>query len=102
MRPPLRTVSDGLTSRDRFSTYLPRLGRGAGVFLYDHLDELAQILADFHAAVGRDDADEAARLAVALAARVMQQPFFALSRLPGDWQSVPGEWVKEDRSTVRC
>ena len=36
--------------------------------------------------MGRDDAEEAAILAVALAARVMQQPFFALRKLPGDWQ----------------
>ncbi len=82
------------TAVQRKACFYAGLGRSAGVFLHDHLDELAQTLASFHAAVGRDDAEEAARVAVALAARVMQQPFFALRKLPGDWQSVLGEWVK--------
>jgi len=52
------------------------------------------ILSTFQAAVTIQDGDAAAQAAVQLAGQVMNERFFAVRRLPDDWEAALSGWVK--------
>jgi hypothetical protein len=69
------------------------LGRKPGLFLNGQLDSLVNILCDFQNAVATDDADAAGTAAVTLYTEVMKEPFFAVRRLPDEWEGVLRQWI---------
>jgi hypothetical protein len=82
------------TTEQRKACFYSGLGSKPGLFLHDRLDALIGILSTFRAAVGDDDADAAADAAVLFAEQVMNEPFFAVLRLPENWETTLRDWVK--------
>lgn len=81
------------TDEQRKACFSAGLGKRAGVFLHTHLDDLVGLLADFHAAVSRDDAAAAGAAAASFAEVAMSEPFFSLRKVPDDWRTVLSDWV---------
>jgi hypothetical protein len=84
----------GTTSDQRRACFYSGLGRKAGLFINEQLDDLVDVLLAFQAAVATRDADAAAQAATEFAARVMDEPFFAVRKLPEDWETALASWVK--------
>jgi hypothetical protein len=82
------------TTEQRKACFYSGLGSKPGLFLHERLDALIDILSTFRAAVADDDADAAADAAVLFAGQVMNEPFFAVPRLPENWQTALADWVK--------
>lgn len=81
------------TADQRRACFYSGLGRKPGLFLYEKLDDLVNVLCEFQNAVAADDGDAAGRAAVALNEQVMKEPFFAVRRLPSEWPQVLSSWV---------
>jgi hypothetical protein len=81
------------TEEQRRACFNSGLGRKPGLFLYEQLDALVDILCAFQAAVAADDGDAAGAAAIALYVEVMKEPFFAVRKLPGAWETAMAEWV---------
>ncbi len=81
------------TSNQREACFYSGLGRKPGLFLHEQLDTLVNVLSAFQAAVAADDADAAARAAVLLAEHVMAESFFAVRKLPENWEEVLASWI---------
>jgi hypothetical protein len=84
----------GTTSAQRRACFFSGLGRKPGLFINEQLDDLVDNLLSFQTSVAIHDADSAAQAATELAARVMDEPFFAVRKLPEDWEVALAEWVK--------
>lgn len=69
------------------------LGKVAGTFLYDHIEDMVGPLADLEAAVRAGDAAGAATSAIAFARIVMKEPFFAMRKLPETWEAALTAWI---------
>lgn len=69
------------------------LGRDSGVFLYDQLDVLVDVLSRLHSAVVRGDDAETQATAILFAEHVMRAPQFSVRKLPQRWQEALAEWV---------
>jgi len=82
------------TEEQRRACFYSGLGRKPGLFLHEQLDALVDVLCTFQAAVAVDDGDPAAAAATALYEEVMKEPFFAVRKLPSDWQKALAEWIK--------
>jgi len=82
------------TAEQRRACFYSGLGRKPGLFLHDQVDDLIDDLVEFQAAVATDDSDAAGDAAVALYEKVMQESFFAVRKLPEEWNTVLSEWVK--------
>ncbi|HTU36273.1 MAG TPA: DEAD/DEAH box helicase [Candidatus Acidoferrum sp.] len=82
------------TPEQRRACFYSGLGRKPGLFLHEQLDALVDVLCTFHGAVAADDGDVAAAAAAALYAEVMKEPFFAVRKLPSEWENVLGDWIK--------
>lgn len=81
------------TTGQRVACFNSGLGRKPGLFLHEQLDPLIDILVDFQTAVAADDEDAAGLAAVQFAEIAMTEPFFAVRRLPENWQGVLASWV---------
>lgn len=81
------------TAEQRRACFYSGLGRKPGLFLYEQLDALVNVLCEFQNAVAVDDGDAVGATAVALYELVMKEPFFAVRRLPTEWQKVLSAWV---------
>jgi DEAD/DEAH box helicase len=82
------------TREQRQACFNSGLGRKPGLFLQEQLDALVDMLCDFQAAVAADNGDAAANAAVAFAGKVMAEPFFAVRKLPTEWEKVLSGWIK--------
>lgn len=80
-------------SSQRQACFYAGLGRRAGVFLLDRLDDLTQLLVNLQFAIITDNEDDAGDLAVQFAELVMMEPFFSVRALPDDWKTVLKHWV---------
>ncbi len=81
------------TTGQRVACFNSGLGRKPGLFLHEQLDPLIDVLVDFQAAVVADDEDAAGLAAVQFAEIAMTESFFAVRRLPENWQGVLASWV---------
>jgi hypothetical protein len=81
------------TSGERRACFYSGLGRKPGLFLHAQLDALGSILCEFQSAVATDDKDAAGTAAVALYTEVMKEPFFAVRRLPEQWEETLRGWI---------
>ena len=81
------------TVEQRKACFAAGLGVRAGTFLFDQLDELAEMLADLQGAVQRADTAEVAALAIKLTERVTADPFFSIRKPPENWRAVLTNWV---------
>ena len=82
------------TFEQRQACFAGGLGRDAGVYLYDQLDRLVDILVTFNAAAMTGDADGGGAAAVAFANAVSEVPFFAPRKPPDDWADALTQWVQ--------
>ena len=82
------------TTKQREACFFSGLGRKPGLFIHEQLDNLIDVLSAFQTAVTVHDGVAAAKAAVQLAARVMAEPFFAVRRLPENWEAALAGWVK--------
>ena len=82
------------SEEQRKACFYSGLGRKPGLFLYEQLDALVDVLCTFQSAVAADDGDAAATAATALYAEVMKEPFFAVRMLPSKWEDALGDWIK--------
>jgi hypothetical protein len=82
------------TEEQRSACFYSGLGRKPGLFLHERLDALVDLLCTFQAAVAADDGDAAAAAATALYVEVMKEPFFAIRKLPSEWEKALAEWIK--------
>lgn len=82
------------TKEQRQAFLLSGLGRKPGLFLQEQLDTLVDVLCQFQNAVALDDGDAAASAALAFAEKVMAEPFFAVRKLPTEWEIVLSGWIK--------
>jgi hypothetical protein len=83
-----------MTPEQRKASFSAGLGRRAGVYLYDRMDELVPHLAKLHLAVAREDAAAAAAAAVAFAECMEDAPFFAFGKPPDGWRETLSRWVR--------
>jgi hypothetical protein len=84
----------GSTPEQRKACFYSGLGRKPGFFIQEQLDTLVDDLVEFNGAVLIDDADTAGRVAAEFYEKIMQEPFFAVRKLPEEWTKVLSEWVK--------
>jgi hypothetical protein len=82
------------TEEQRRACFYSGLGRKPGLFLHEQLDALVDVLCTFQAAVAADDGDAAAAAATALYVEVMKERFFAVRKLPTEWEKALAEWIK--------
>jgi hypothetical protein len=82
------------SAEQRRACFYSGLGRKPGLFIYEQLDALVDQLVEFQSAVNAHDADAAAAAAVTFYESIMQEPFFAVRKLPAEWGTVLAEWVK--------
>lgn len=78
----------------RRACFFSGLGRDAGMFLHDRLDELVALLIDWQACVSRGEGEEAANNAEAFARRVMEESFFSIRKPPADWPFILHHWIE--------
>ena len=81
------------TKEQRQACFSSGLGRKPGLFLQEQLDALVDVLCEFQKTVALDDGDAAANAAVAFAEKVMGEPFFAVRKLPKEWERVLSGWI---------
>jgi len=93
----LRSRADWLwrqsTIEQRQSCFYSGLGAKPGLFIYERLDVLVDLLSTCQAAVRDADAAAAATAIIEFAQIVMAEKFFSVRGLPGDWESVMTSWV---------
>lgn len=77
----------------RVACFNSGLGRKPGLFLHEQLDSLIDILVEFQAAVAVDNADLVGKAAGQFAEIATAEPFFAVRRLPEDWEKALASWV---------
>ncbi len=82
------------TASQREACFYSGLGKSAGLFIYEQLDELVDVLARFQNAVAERDVEGVGDAAVEFAGRVMLEDQFAIARLPEGWEEVLAAWVK--------
>jgi hypothetical protein len=85
------------TADQRRACFYSGLGRKPGLFLYEQLDALVNVLCEFQSAVVADDGYAAGTAAVVLCREVMREAFFAVRRLPVEWEKVLTAWVNGTR-----
>jgi len=78
----------------RTACYLAGLGSRSGLFLYEHLDELVELVADLNIAIGTGEADKVKEHALAFAEAIHEEPYFFVNNPPADWRSILGHWVE--------
>ena len=81
------------TVTQRRACFNSGLGQRSGTFLYEHLDNLVDTLAKFQAGIAASSTEAAADAAVAFAAAVFEDPFFAPRKLPESWDEILRGWV---------
>lgn len=82
------------TPAQRRACFASGLGRESGAFLYDRLDTLVAILAEFQAAMVEANAGAASSAAAAFVEQVMQSEFFVPKSCPDDWVTPLKKWVE--------
>jgi hypothetical protein len=85
---------NGTTAGQREACFNSGLGRKPGLFLHEQLDALIDILVEFQTAVTADDGEAAGKAAVQLAGIAMTEPFFAVRRLPENWEQALASWIE--------
>jgi hypothetical protein len=81
------------TAGQREACFNAGLGSKPGLFLHEQLDVLIDVLIEFQAAVSLDDGDAAGEAAVKFAGIVMVESFFAVRRLPENWEEALASWI---------
>jgi hypothetical protein len=82
------------TIKQREACFYSGLGRKPGLFIYEQLDTLVDVLCALQAAVAAVDGDAAADAVVQFAQLVMPEPFFSVRKLPDNWEGALAGWVK--------
>jgi len=82
------------TVQQRKACFFSGLGRKPGLFIYEQLDSIVDLLSSLQAAVSANDSQAAADAAVQLAQIVIPERFFSVRRLPDNWETVLAGWVK--------
>lgn len=81
------------TGPQRRGCFFAGLGRKPGLFLWDRLDDLVDLLTGAQSAIVSADAETAAKQLVAFAGIVSKEPFFWPTVPPEDWPSVLEGWI---------
>ena len=81
------------TLKQREACFFSGLGRKPGLFIYDHLDILVDVLSSLQTAVTAKDSGAATDAAVRFAQLVLPERFFSVRRLPSNWEKVLADWV---------
>lgn len=78
----------------RRACFAASLGRASGVFLYENLDYLLNLLIEFQLAVNSKDGDGLEAAVLQFASTVMQDRFFSARKLPSNWERALASWVR--------
>lgn len=81
------------TLKQRKACFNSGLGQSSGVFLYDHMDALVDLLVDFQRAIASGDVAAVGVAAVAFAEHVTADRFFSVRKPPTTWKSALLKWV---------
>jgi hypothetical protein len=81
------------TAGQRAACFFSGLGRKPGLFLFEQLDDLIELLALFQQAVFVGDGEAAGEAAVQFAQRAVLEPFFTVRNLPEEWKGALKAWV---------
>jgi hypothetical protein len=82
------------TTGQRVACFNSGLGRKPGLFLHEQLDSLIDILVEFQAAVAANEEEATGNAAVRFAENAMAESFFAVRRLPENWEKALESWVR--------
>lgn len=77
----------------RKACFFAGLGSRSGIFLYERLDVLVDLLVELHGAVLLDDEEAVGELVVKFADAVREDPFFFPKTPPVGWQAILSQWV---------